>query len=63
MIVLGRDRSDQRLDPDDVHDPCQIVGQHRESHLGGNFTSTLTARADIPKAVLTQPRPLADIEY
>jgi hypothetical protein len=23
--VSGRDRSDQRLDPDDVHDPCQIV--------------------------------------
>ena len=25
--VSGRDRSDQRLDPDDVHDPCQIVGR------------------------------------
>jgi hypothetical protein len=25
----GRDRSDQRLDPDDVHDPCQIIGQNR----------------------------------
>jgi len=25
--VSGRDRSDQRLDPEDVHDPCQIVGQ------------------------------------
>jgi len=27
--VSGRDRSDQRLDPDNVHDPCQIVGQNR----------------------------------
>src|ERR1700721_984158 len=31
--VSGRDRSDQRLDPDDVHDPCQIVGQDRERHF------------------------------
>jgi hypothetical protein len=28
-VVSGRDRSDQRLDPDNVHDPCQIVGQNR----------------------------------
>ena len=27
--VSGRDRSDQRLDPDDVHDPGQIIGQDR----------------------------------
>ena len=33
----GRDRSDQRLDSDDVHDPCQIVSQYRECHLGGYF--------------------------
>jgi hypothetical protein len=26
----GHDRSDQRLDPDDVHDQCQIIGQDRE---------------------------------
>ena len=26
----GHDRSDLRLDPDDVHDPCQIIGQDRE---------------------------------
>ena len=25
--VSGRDRGDQRLDPDDVHDPCQIIDQ------------------------------------
>src|SRR5580700_4223447 len=35
--VSGGDRSDQRLDPDDVDDPCQIIGQNRECHLGGYF--------------------------
>jgi len=35
--VSGCDRSHQRLGPDDVHDPCQIIGQDRESHLGGYF--------------------------
>src|SRR5262249_13132604 len=35
--ISGHDRSDQRLDPDDVHDPCQIVGQDRERHFGGDF--------------------------
>ena len=35
--VFGRDRSDQRLDTDDIHDPCQIIGQNRERHLGGSF--------------------------
>ena len=35
--VSGRDRSDQRLDPDDVHDPCQIVGQDRECHFSAYF--------------------------
>ena len=33
----GHDRSDERLDPDDVHDPCQIIGEDRESHFGGYF--------------------------
>ena len=27
--VSGRDRSHQRLGPNDVHDSCQIVGQDR----------------------------------
>src|SRR5258705_12154033 len=36
-LVLSHDRSHQRLGPDDVHDPCQIIGQDRESHLGGYF--------------------------
>jgi hypothetical protein len=35
--VSGCDRGHQRLGPDDVHDPCQIIGQDRESHLGGYF--------------------------
>ena len=35
--VSGRDRSYQRLGPDDVHDPCQIVGQDRKRHFGGYF--------------------------
>src|ERR1700730_17824779 len=35
--VSGHDRSHQRLDPDDVHDPCQVIGEDRESHLGGYF--------------------------
>ena len=35
--VSGRDRGHQRLVPNDVHDPGQIVGQDREGHLGGYF--------------------------
>jgi len=31
----GHDRSDERLDPDDVHNPGQIIGENREGHLGG----------------------------
>jgi hypothetical protein len=36
-IISGRDRCDQRLDPDDVHDPCQITGQDRKCHFSGYF--------------------------
>src|SRR5580698_6793386 len=35
--VSGHDRGDQWLDPDDVHDPGQIIGENREGHLGGYF--------------------------
>src|SRR5580692_4214562 len=35
--VSGHDRGDQRLDPDDVHYPGQIIGENREGHLGGYF--------------------------
>jgi len=31
------DRSDQRLGSDDVHDPCQSIGQNRKSHFSGYF--------------------------
>jgi hypothetical protein len=33
----GRDRSDQRLDPDDVHNASQIIGEDRDGHLGGSL--------------------------
>src|SRR5450755_3969624 len=35
--VSGRDQSYQGLDPEDVHDPRQVVGQSRKSQLGGDF--------------------------
>ena len=35
--VSGCDRNHQRVGPNDVHDSCQIIGQDRESHLGGYF--------------------------
>ena len=31
----GRDRGDQRPNPEDIHCSGQIVGQNRERHLGG----------------------------
>ena len=34
-------RSHQRFGPDDVHDPCQIISEDRESHLGGYFWKRL----------------------
>ncbi|MET4424246.1 hypothetical protein ABIB87_006856 [Bradyrhizobium sp. JR18.2] len=33
----GHDRGHQRLGPNDVHNPGQIVGQDREGHFGGYF--------------------------
>ena len=33
----GRDSSDQRPDPEDIHCSGQIVGQNREGHLGGHL--------------------------
>ena len=32
--LSGYDRGDQRPDPDGIHDPRQIMGEHREGHLG-----------------------------
>ena len=37
----GRDRGHQRLCPNDVHNPGQIVGQDLEGHLGGYFGKRL----------------------
>ena len=31
----GRDRGDQRPDPEDIHCSGQIISQNREGHLGG----------------------------
>src|SRR6202007_490019 len=47
--VSGRDRRDQRLDPDNVHDPCQIVRQNRESHLGGYFWKSFGEKVRVPQ--------------
>src|SRR6516165_8097321 len=35
--VSGGDRGDQWLDANNVHDPCQIVGQDGKCHLCGHF--------------------------
>src|SRR5438105_848086 len=35
--LRNRNRSHQRLGPDDVHHSCQVIGENRESHLGGYF--------------------------
>ena len=35
--ISGHNRGDQRLDPDDVHYPGQIIGENREGRLGGDF--------------------------
>lgn len=37
--VSGCDRSDLRLDADNVYDPCQIIAQDRERHLARYFWS------------------------
>src|SRR6516164_4545004 len=36
-MASGRDRSDQRLDPNDIHYPGQVIGEDREGHLGGHL--------------------------
>jgi hypothetical protein len=42
--VSGCDRSDQRLDADNFHDPCQIIGQYRERHLGRSVKKCVAKR-------------------
>ena len=50
--VLGCDSGDQRLDADDVHGPCQIVGQDRKCHLGGYFWKRFRQEVRRPHASL-----------
>lgn len=46
--VSDRDRSDQLLDPDEVHEPSQISGQHGTRHLGRTFGSVLVMNCVLP---------------
>jgi hypothetical protein len=50
--VSGHDRSHQRLGTDDVHAPCQITGEDRESHLGGYFWKRFGEKMCCPHAGL-----------
>ncbi len=52
----GRDRGDQRLDSDDVHDPCQIIGQNRKGHLGGYFGGVLVRKCVAPMRAFIVPK-------
>src|ERR1700686_1403980 len=58
--VSGHDRSHQRLDTDDVHDPCQIIGQDRESHLGGYFWKRFGEEVCRPHAGLHRAERMLD---
>src|SRR5258705_12661388 len=51
-VVSGCNRSDQRLDSDDVHDPCQIIGQDRECHFSGYFWKRFSHEVRRPHAGL-----------
>ena len=46
--VSGRDRSDQRLDADDVQDPCQIVDQTDRAISAATFGSVLVRKCVAP---------------
>src|SRR5258708_23307047 len=58
--VSGHDRSHQRLGTDDVHDPCQIIGQDRESHLGGYFWKRFGEEVCRPHAGLHRAERMLD---
>ena len=53
--VSGRDRGHQRLGPDDVHGPCQVIGQDRESHIGGYFWKRLVRKCVAPMRAFIVP--------
>src|SRR5664280_1710386 len=59
-LVSDRDGSHQRLGPDDVHDPCQIIGQDRESHLGGYFWKRFGEEVCRPHAALDRAERVLD---
>ena len=54
------DRGDQRLGPDDVHDAGQIVGQHRERHLGLHIFEALHQKVRRAHARLDRPERMLD---
>jgi len=58
--VSGRDRSHQRLGPDDVHDPCQVIGEDREGHLGGDFRKRFGQEVRRPHAGLDRSERMFD---
>jgi hypothetical protein len=59
-LVSGCDRGHQRLGSDDVHDPCQIVGQDRESYLGGYFWKRFGEEVCRPHAGLHRAERMLD---
>jgi hypothetical protein len=58
--VSGHNRSHQRLGADDVHDPCQIIGEDRESHLGGYFWKRFGEEVCCPHAGLHRAERMLD---
>ena len=54
-LVSDHDRSHQRLGPNDVHGSCQVIGQDRESHLGGYFWSVLARKCVAPMRAFMVP--------
>ena len=59
-MVSGHDRSHQLLDPDDVHYPCQIIGQDRERHLGSYFWKRFGEEVGRPHAGLYRAERMFD---
>jgi hypothetical protein len=53
--VSGRNCRNQRLDVDNVHDPCRIVGEHAERHLGGDFWQRLIKKCVAPTRAFIVP--------
>ena len=48
-------RSHQRLGPDDVHDPCQIIGQDRKAISAATFGSVLVTKCVAPMRAFIVP--------